>query len=267
MVSNKRASLDIEPEEGTTTEEDEEEGTTTQEDDIPEAFTPQFTVVPDDIPAEQQVHLPTEEEQKATLDSLYKKVGVKAKEFITSPPQEITPEKQQFVNTTTRLSARILSTVMSWGFSVFGWEYGLLAPTHEQAAKIIEPAMRIVARHSKIVGNVSPDIEDGIDCLTAISDYAVVCMQLMEEIREDKKANNGRYTGNNINARETRTSNSPPRSTPIRGYPTNGSQHTENGEATPAVPTDNLTYYEQYNATMLSRLRERDFAYRARRHT
>ena len=41
-----------------------------------EAIKPIFTIAQDEVPTSEQVHVPTEEEQKVTLEGIYKKLGV-----------------------------------------------------------------------------------------------------------------------------------------------------------------------------------------------
>jgi hypothetical protein len=234
-----------------------------------EAFTPIFQVAPEEVPQEAQVHVPTEEEKKITLENMYKKLGVKAKEFIESPVLEITPEKEKLINRSSIMAARIFSAVMMWGFSVFGWEYGQVAPTVDHSQRMLEPIFRIIARHSEFVGTISPDADDVVECATAMSDYALYAMAMMQHIREDKAANNGRYTGTSnhrVNEGQTRYNSNAPRSNDLRG-PTSASQEPTQNARIREHPysEEHLTTDQQYNRDMLRQLSIRDFETRSRR--
>jgi len=229
------------------------------EEEIPEAFIPNFTVAPEEIPPASN-GLPTEEEQKSTLNNLYKKLGVKIDQLKNAPVEPMTPEKDKFVRSSSHMIALVLSSVMTWVFSVSGVEYGVLAPSEEEAERIVTPFMRIYARHSKLVSTISPDYEDAVEGLTAISGYISVSMQMLQIIREDKAKNDGR-----ISKAQVRPSFKSARQDDIRGYTATGNEHVENNGSTDAVDTSNLTDEQRYNRDMLRQLTERDIQYRARR--
>src|SRR5215831_3116104 len=100
-------------------EEQEEQ----QEDYTQEAFTPSFTVAPEIVPDEAQVHVPTEEEKKSTLEKMYARLGVQAKKLLEEEVPDLTPEQLQSVNRTSLLAARIFTSICMWGWSIFGIEY------------------------------------------------------------------------------------------------------------------------------------------------
>jgi hypothetical protein len=245
-----------EKEDGYTKIDDEDE-----EEYEPEAFIPSFTVAPDDIPLEQQTHLPTEEEKKSTLESLYEKLGISVKEALASPALPITAEKEQFVTDTSQLLAKIVSAVSMWLYSIPGIEYSMLAPDEQQADAIVRPLMRVVARHSKVVANVSPDYLDITSSIKAMSDYANHSMQLLMQIREIK-LHGGQYPTNEREASSGISSNG---HNPIQGHPPNGENASQIDGLTPAVDTRNFTDDERRNYDALRVLAARDYAYRARR--
>lgn len=247
---------------------EQEENEQEQEGYTQEAFTPIFQVVQEEIPEQTQTHIPTQDEQKQTVEGIYKKLGVKAKEFIDSEPQEITPQINENIKRGSLMAARIFSAISMWGFSVFGVEYGQAAPTVDHSYRMIEPLLRITARHTPIVGKISPDVEDAIESATAMSDYALYAMNIMSQIREDKLANNGRYTGTAYRPTtgETGFNGNGSRSNDIRGFTTHsnepheatrGEQHTDTQE--------HLTNEQQFNRDMLHQLSIRDFETRAKR--
>ena len=163
--------------------EDEQE-----EEEIPEAFIPSFTIAPEEIPPEYQ-SLPTQDQKKQTEQSIFDKLGYsQVKNFLAQPVQESTPEKDKFIRDSSHLAAIVLSACFMWGYSLVGGvEYGVLAPTEEEAEKIVRPIMNIVGRHSKIIGQISPDAVDIGNCFKAISDYANHSMEMLAMIREDKQ--------------------------------------------------------------------------------
>jgi hypothetical protein len=250
-------------------EKDEEEDSYTKIDDddeeeeyVPEAFIPSFTVAPDEIPIEQQTHLPTEEEKKSVLESLYAKLGISVKEALASPPQPITAEKEQFVTDTSQLLAKIVSAVSMWLYSIPGIEYSMLAPDEQQADAIVRPLMRVVARHSKVVANVSPDYLDLTSSIKAMSDYANHSMQLLMQIREIKLHGGQPYP---TNPRETNAGFSSNGHNPVQGYSPNGENDSQIDGLAPPVDTRNFTDDERRNYESLRVLAARDYAYRARR--
>jgi hypothetical protein len=247
---------EYEKEDGYTKIDDEDE-----EEYEPEAFIPSFTVAPDDIPIEQQTHLPTEEEKKSTIESLYAKLGISVKEALASPALPITAEKEQFVTDTSQLLAKIVSAVSMWLYSIPGIEYSMLAPDEQQADAIVRPLMRVVARHSKVVANVSPDYLDITSSIKAMSDYANHSMQLLMQIREIK-LHGGQYPTNEREANAGISSNG---HNPIQGYSPIGEDANQSDGLTPAVDTRNFTDDERRNYNALRVLASRDYAYRARR--
>lgn len=253
-------------------EEKEEQAKEEKEDiieEVPEAFIPQFNIAPDDIPVTSQVHIPTDEEKQKTSENVLGRLGVKAREFASKPVEELTPEQTKTLGRVSLMAARIFSSVSMWAFSIFGFEYGSLAPTPEQSYRMIHPLAKIVTRHADFVGNISPDVDDIIDCLTAVSDYAIEAMAIMSEIREDKLRNNGRYTGRynppTTNTGENRASFSTSGLDNIRENTTVANQRIENNGGTEPVNVGNLTESERQHHAMLQQLSLRDFQARARR--
>lgn len=243
-----------------------------EENYTPEAFTPVFNVAPEIAPPPtEQVHIPTEDEKKSTLEKMYARLGVKAKELVTEEVLPLTDEQLRYVSRTSLLAARIFTSIAMWGWSIFGVEYQIVAPTVQHSQKMIEPIFRIVARHTPVVGNISPDVDDIIEATTAISDYALYAMAMMQQIREDKLEHNGRYTGtftstDRFNTGEIRPSSNGSRSNDIRGFTTPSNEPTENSrDAEHTHPEDHLTDNERFNRDALSLLRARDFQARARK--
>ncbi len=251
-------------------EEDEEEeiGDSQEpiEEEIPEAFIPQFTVAPEEIPIEQQVHTPTEEEKAATVADTLKRLGIKATDFLKQEPLPITPEKERFVQGGSKIASTIFSSVFMWAFAIVGGiEYSELAPTQDEAQKIIAPFMRVWARHSKIVATISPDADDISEGLGALSQYLNHTMYILEQIREDKKLYGRSYTG------QTRTSNTGDRPATNGRYATDASGATSDStepteaDVTGRIDTSTLTEEQRYNYEQLRLLGQRDLAARKRR--
>ena len=170
------------------------------------------------------------------------------------------------MNRSSLMAARIFSAIMMWGFSVFGWEYGQLAPTVDYSQRMIQPVFRIIARHSEFVGNISPDADDIIECATAMSDYALYAMATMQMIREDKQSHGGQYTGNRANESQARFNGNSTRSNDIRGFTSTRTEPTQDVRNEQYTDTqEHLTAEQQYNRDMLQQLSIRDFETRARR--
>jgi hypothetical protein len=231
--------------------------------DEPEAFVPQFTVAPEEIPVQNVPgydQIPTEEEQKNILEKMYARLGVKVNEAIHTPPPPMTPEKDAFVRMSARLSGGLLATVMSWVFMVRGYEYGVLAPNAEGMEKIVTPLWRIYARHSKLVGNITPDMEDIVTCLTAISAEALVSTQLLAQIREDKARHEGRPSEVKV-----RPSNTSTRYHDVRGFTPDGIEPVEDSEYADTVDTSSLTREQQFQYDALHKLSAKESENRYRR--
>lgn len=236
-----------------------------------EAFTPVFTIAPEVAPPQDSSngHIPTTEEQAAAAESIYKKLGVKAKEILEAEPVELTPELAARVNRTSLMAARIFTSVCMWGWSIFGIEYQIVAPTVDHSQRMIEPILRITARHSKFIGNVSPDVDDLIEAGTAMSDYALYAISMMQQIREDKlaNANNGRYNGTiRTGAYQAQFNGANSGPNDFRGPSPSSyepSQDARNEQHTNT--TGDLTADQQYNRDQLHTLSVRDMQYRAKR--
>lgn len=253
------------------TEETEVNGAGAATDYTQEAFVPIFNVAAEEAPPIQP-GIPSEDEQKSTLEKMYAKLGLKAKEVLTEEVQPLTDEQLKYVNRTSLLAARIFSSICMWGWSIFGIEYQIVAPTVEHSQKMIEPVLRIAARHTPVVGNISPDVDDIIEAATAISDYALYAMAMMQQIREDKLANGGHYTGTyryttgSTSASQNGFGGEPARSNDFRGYPPASNESDEASRATEYPdPSEHLTEYERQNRDALRQLSIRDFQARARK--
>lgn len=253
----------------------DEEGIEETEEIEPEAFIPTFTVAPDEIPIEAQVppSVPTQDEKAKIEDSFFASLGVKAKDFINSPPQEMTPEKEKFVHDSSQLVARGVSVVLTWVFMLLGVEYGVLAPTENESDAIVRPLMNVWARHSKVVAQISPDYVDIGNAIKGLSDYTANMLVTLQAIREDKAqyGNNRRSTPGRYspNQNEVRTNDPairhPDNEQGRRGdrVSTNGSENglENNGDT---FTNGNLTADEQYQYNQLSILAQRDYNHRVK---
>ena len=247
-------------------EEEREEPSQEQEieEEEPEAFTPSFTVAPDEIPPEQTAaftpNIPSEEEQRGILEKLAGKLGADIKQAMQEPTQPLTPEKEKLVTSVGALGGNLMSAGVALGFSLFGPEYNALAPSPEEGTLIIEPLWRIYVRHSKIAGNLTPDMNDVILSMTALSGYIEVSIHMFNQIREDKRLN-GQVTQSQV-----RPSFATPRQAPIgEQYTTTNSEYAQNSGVTPPVDTSKLDDNQRHNYEALRVLSERDYNYRVRR--
>lgn len=102
-------------------------------------------------------------------------------------PTPITGDVAKAVYSVADVIASISSAILGWMFVLANSEYGyLLAPSKEVTYAVVAPLVSIYARHNKVVKEVSPDIVDLKDSLTALSKYIEYSWRLLQEIKKDK---------------------------------------------------------------------------------
>lgn len=209
------------------------------------------------------------------------KTSAKSEPVLPSPG--LSEDKLKFVDGTSGLLSEVMVAVMVWIFTIPGGEFSVLAPGYEEARAIIEPLLRIYARHSKLVKEISPDYTDLAAAITALAGYVHVSYLLLDNIRKDKEANGGQVTLQHIRP-DYRTNGE--YSGESRGYTTEsqaGPGYNNNGRTPvhepaevynePAKgrgyaapkPPDDLTPEQRRNYESLQRLSQRDYENRARR--
>ena len=198
--------------------------------------------------------------------------------------------QQEFADTVTPMFVGALILGMKWVYSKRGREYVILAPSDEQAHKMIAPLIRIWARRAK-AGGISPDTLDMLACLGACFAYGrsvqnrLPHVQAMYAQQEPQAYEPNTYEQREYNAYENAGIGRAEYVQP--GYDADAyeagysGRDYRRGDASGAaagdqadggrdgvrgsVNLDNLTEHERAHYSALLRLRERDFASRARR--
>lgn len=199
------------------------------------------------------------------------------------PSPGLSEDKLKFVDGTSGLLSEVMVAIMVWIFTIPGAEYSVLAPGYAEARAIIEPLLRIYARHSKIVKEISPDYTDLGAAITALAGYVHVSYLLLDNIRKDKEEHGGQvkyqhqrpdYGTSGEYSGETGGYTAESQAGP--GYNDNGRTpvhepaevHTgdtqSRGYTAPKPPAD-LTPEQQYAYARLQQLSQRDYENRARR--
>lgn len=135
-----------------------------------------------DIPIK-NVDLPTSEEEESWLNKARAKLGLKGG---FKHVEELTTDKLKLVEDGSKLASSVLSAVLGLMFTLAGDEYELLAPTESEALNIIKPLIKIYARHSTLVNEISPDYIDASSAVAGIAIYAKHVVKTMREIKEMK---------------------------------------------------------------------------------
>ena len=128
--------------------------------------------------------IPDREKKEDWIKKSMKKLGLESDNFKLGG--ELSEEKIKFTEDGSRVVANIAASILGIMFSLAGPEYELLAPSQELAYKIVLPAARVFARHSKVVSEISPDYLDISECLVAVSEYIRGVFDGIREIRELK---------------------------------------------------------------------------------
>ena len=221
----------------------------------------------------------------------------------TYKPTPLTGDVLKAAHSVSDIIAGITSGVLGWIFILANPEYGYyLAPSKEVAKEIIEPLTHIYARHNKFVKEVSPDVIDLTNSVTALNRYIEHSWKLLQEIRKDKEEH-GRVTGDYRTAEELNNARNgsihpgnavnyeqPGESYSNRPYEgetglasdyarrvasrrssfagdirNEANDNTGNGRYVPPITPDNLTEEQQSAYAKLQLLSKRDFENRARR--
>lgn len=128
--------------------------------------------------------VPDIEKKEDWIKKGMKKLGLDSSNFKLGG--ELSEEKVKFTEDGSKVLANIASSILGIMFSLAGPEYELLAPSQEISYRIVLPAARVFARHSKVVSEISPDYLDVSECLVAVSEYIRGVFDGIREIRELK---------------------------------------------------------------------------------
>lgn len=243
--------------------------------------------------ATEPVRIPSEQEKQAVWENMRKRFKV-VHEYVKGGT-ELDGSKIKLVEDGSEMAANVLSGVLGVIFALAGEEYSLLAPSKDISYKMILPASRIWARHSKIAGEISPDYVDASACLAAVAEYTRTVMSGIRQIRElraqgyvfyanppeqQQASSNGYYTqppessgtgasatspGYEPDARQNGAYVSATRPVDTGGYAPDHSQPRSNLGTTSTVVNANLTEEQRRNHEKLRELTNRDRQHRLRR--
>lgn len=212
------------------------------------------------------------------LDSIKGILGIRDEkgERPSPPPMsgKLDPKRQAFVDNITPTISLAFMLMASWAWGRIGQEYSRLAPDEKVAARIVEPLVRIYARHANFLTDVNPDVADAGASLFALVGYVYASLGMYQQIREEQAA----YEQNSTTPtryREYRTNGHRPES----GIDDQGSRQPDiqgtdqgdvggnsgHGRAQVSVDRANLTPTQQRQYEALSALAEQDYQSRLRR--
>lgn len=220
-------------------------------------------------------------EEKSLMDSAWSSlkgmIGIKEKdkeEETARPPisGKLDAKRQAFVDAISPTAALALILLSSWLWKKVGEEYGELAPDEKTAQRIMEPLLRIYARHSKFMVDINPDFADFSASMLALAGYVRVSIKLYEEIKRDQEYEDEDYRVRQFrqpernSAAESRTGQqSSGQTTVFRQYRTNDPATRGNVRNGDAFNPANLSEKEAAQHAALSRLSALDYQHRARR--
>lgn len=226
---------------------------------------------------------PAPVEKKSAVDSamasLKGMLGIKDEKAAKSPPivsAKLDAKKQAFVDAASPTLALGLMSLATWMWGRIGPEYSQLAPDEKVAQRIVEPLLRVYARHADFLTDINPDVADIGASLFALVGYVHVSLGLYQQIKQEKLDYEQGYSQDeNISGirRRTATTESEDRvGNASRGYAPvqragygNAGTNGGNARTANAVNQPNLTDKEARQHAALSRLSELDYLSRSRR--
>lgn len=223
-------------------------------------------------------------EKKSIVDSAFASLkgmlGISDRDTPKAPlvfSAKLNEKQQRFVNAVSPTLALGFMTVAAWMWGRIDPEYGVLAPDENVAMQIVEPLLRIYARHSEFLADINPDVADVGASMFALVGYINVSLKLYQQIKQEREEDEyGQENGFRIHRRRDyrRTANPPENGTGNESrrhadvHGTNGSNdqlNGNNGRHTTGVNQSTLTDKEARQHAALSRLSQLDFEHRARR--
>lgn len=212
----------------------------------------------------------------SAFDSLKSMLGISGSDDQPAPPPvfsaKLNEKQQRFVDATTPMLALGFMSLAAFLWGRIGSEYSILAPNDVVARQIIEPLLRVYARHAQFVQEINPDMADVGASILALVGYVNVSLSLYQEIKQDKEeyeqgySNNRRYRPASAPTTESRTSNQGGGYADIQRS-SNGHAESNGGNVRDdkRVNRDDLTDKEAKQYAALSRLATLDYQHRARR--
>lgn len=211
------------------------------------------------------------------LDSIKGMLGIKDTpkgEKKQAPPltAKLDPKRQAFVDNITPTLTLAFVAVAGAMWQRIGNEYKQLAPDETVATRIVEPLVRVYARHAVFLTEINPDIADVGASVFALAGYVYASLALYQKIKEDKEAyeqesaspynrdyRNPATAENTVDNPVHRYADVPGAS---QGHVRGNSQ---NGRDALDISRASLTPKEAREFEALSRLAELDYQSRARR--
>ena len=188
---------------------------------------------------------------------------------------KLDPKRQQFVDSITPIAGLGFITVAGIVWYRIGPEYKMLAPDEPTAQRIVEPLLRIYARHASFLAEVNPDVADVGASLVALVGYVHVSLSLYQKIKEEQQAFDeqngaGAYrayrTGASVVGGENGAGHQNGRYADVsRASENHAGPAGQNGGHTGANGGGTLSPKEQRQFEALSLLAQRDYESRARR--
>lgn len=185
-------------------------------------------------------------------------------------------KRQQFVDAATPTLSLAFMALASWLWAQVEPDYsGMLAPDEKTAQRIVEPLLRVYARHANFLTDVSPDVADIGASMFAIVGYINASYRLYRQIKEEEQHEESPANGNTSNGRwrayrpaptENGTGNTSHRQPDVHGASRqHGSGNGANGRDTGDISGLTLSEQEARQYAALSRLSQLDYNHRARR--
>jgi len=191
---------------------------------------------------------------------------------------KLSEKKQQFVDSVTPSISLAFVVMAAYVWNRIGPQYKSLAPSEEVAQKIMEPLVRIYARHANFMTEINPDYTDAGASLFALWGYVSSSLQMYNYIKQQEanyeEANGYRAYRSGYSASDSRNGVSgqeAPGGENGRYADVSGSDrgdatgNSSNGQYTGTVNLAHLTPKQRSQYEKLSQLAAKDFEARARR--
>jgi hypothetical protein len=124
----------------------------------------------------------------SALDSLKSMLGItdKPAEKKNAAPvaAKLDAKRQQFVDAVAPTAALAAMGIAAWMWSRIDNDLKFLAPDEATAQRIMEPLLRVYARHANFLADINPDVADIGASLLALGGYVRVSLALYREIKE-----------------------------------------------------------------------------------
>lgn len=223
-------------------------------------------------------------EQRGLVDSAFHSLkgmlGISEKPvsagFSVALSAKLDAKRQKFVDAVSPTLALAAISIAAYLWGRIGPEYAALAPDENVARQIVEPLLRVYARHANFLVDVNPDVADIGASVLALVGYINVSLSLYQQIKLDQEEQDYEEQGNSRESRirrrstthqsENGTGNTGRGHADVRrpdGPDDPGSR--QNGRSSRGVDQIALTDKEARQHAALSRLSELDYQHRARR--